>query len=290
MTCFEVVPQGRTSQLSLQIRAEGDPDGIRILDRKKAALAEASRLVALAKLRLKSAEIASADFDSLLNELAAVEKLETGKGSSTVPGRKNYRRKAGKRRKSSSVLGPTLFVDEAGRSEGIAAARSDESFALGAVSMTSEAVDDYIQAADDIKLAFFGDNTVTLHEPDMSRRTQPFHFSGDLSKALEFDQAIRALVAESDFTAFAVGVRKGALSAEFSGQRPDPYLPASVYDLAIHLLVERYVDYLAYHPDRPRAAIVMESQEAKPDALHQLTVSETVAYGTQWVDPRAFQN
>ena len=277
------------SESVLNESQRGDPQGSRIADRKKAAFSEASRLLALAESQLSKVDITGIGFEVIRNELAALEKSVTGSGSRVVEGRKTYPRKRHQSRSVGQVPKRFLFIDEAGRAEQSLSKRGDDWFALGAVSMTGEAVDRYIQEADYIKTMFLSDSAVTFHEPEMRQRTLMFHFGGDCRKQEQFDEALAALISNSEFTAFGVGIRKGSLSTLRNRNVGDPYLPLEVYDLGLHLLVERYVHYLAYNPARLRASIVMESQEAHPDALHQLTVSETIAQGTQWVSPKGFQ-
>lgn len=267
----------------------GDPDGQRIAMRKAAALTEAARLTALAESRLRLAEINELDFTSLRNEIAALEKQITGVGSREVEGRRRYR---GKKRYGRSALpGNDLFffVDESGSWKPPSIEGDDDWFALGAIAMTKGAVDRYIAFADEVKVLFFDHNTVTFHEPQMRRGEEPFHFLGNDKERARLSNAVNLLVTEADFTAFGVGIRKRELFKNAIPSLTDPYLPTDPYPLALHLLLERFVDFLAYHPNRPRATIVMESQAAHLDALHQLTVAETVAKGTQYVSPQGFE-
>ena len=155
--------------------------------------------------------------------------------------------------------------------------------------MTKDAVARYTAAADEIKMVFFEDPCITFHEPQMRRGVMRFDFRGDEAKGEGFGNAVDFLVSQAEFTAFAVGVRKRELTSDSVAMSRDAHLPAEPYALALHLLLERFVDYLAYHPDRPKASIIMESQEAHLDALHQQTVAETIAYGTQYVAPQGFQ-
>ena len=60
-----------------------------------------------------------------------------------------------------------------------------------------------------------------------------------------FDQAIDRLVEETNFVAFGVGVRKELFVEDFVESGVDPWLPTDVYALAIIMLLERYIDFLA---------------------------------------------
>ena len=123
----------------------------------------------------------------------------------------------------------------------------------------------------------------------MRRGETRFDFRGDEAKREQFANAVDLLVSEAEFAAFGVGIRKRELARSSTVLSMDSHLPAEPYALALHLLLERFVDYLAYRPDRPKASITMESQESHLDALHQQTVAETIAYGTQYVAPQGFQ-
>ncbi len=105
----------------------------------------------------------------------------------------------------------------------------------------------------------------------------------------EFDAAVNRLVRESDFVVFGVGIRKRAFEEEFVQQGLDPYLPFDVYALAIHLLLERYVDYLNGQPRPTTGRLTFESQGPKEDAIHQREYVELLVRGTQWVPPSAFR-
>ena len=118
-------------------------------------------------------------------------------------------------------------------------------FAPGGIAMREEAVDNYRVAADEVKLEFFQRKEITFHEPQMRNREGPYYFGGDKNRQAEFDQAIDRLVEETNFVAFGVGVRKELFVEDFVESGVDPYLPTDVYALAIIMLLERYIDFLA---------------------------------------------
>ncbi len=119
----------------------------------------------------------------------------------------------------------------------------EDCFAVGAVAMDTGQEATYKVAADRVKSEYFGTTDITFHEPEMREHTGRYEFGGDVVRQAEFDAAINRLVGESDFVVFGVGIRKRAFEEEFVQQGLDPYLPFDVYALAIHLLLERYVDY-----------------------------------------------
>ncbi len=156
--------------------------------------------------------------------------------------------------------------------------------------MTAGEEQDYCARADDLKRQFFADpDNITLHEPLMRHRDEPFRFEGDADRQQAFDEAVDALVADSRFVAFAVGVRKAAFARDSRTVGADPYLPTDVYSLSLQLLLERFVDYLANHESYPFGSLVLEAQGPRENAQHQLAVAETLVHGTQWVSESAFR-
>lgn len=260
-----------------------------LVQREIAALREASRLVSLAEFRLRGAQITEVDFLPLRNRLSTMEKSVSGRGAGKTQGRRRYRAKRGRGRPRSPATEFCLFIDESGSWLPPTEMDCDDWFALGAVAMSRDAVNRYTAAADETKVAYFGDQQITFHEPQMRRGELKFGFGGDKSRMQRFATTVDLLVSEAEFTAFGVGIRKRELwNRALTGQL-DRYLPEDPYALGLHLLLERFVDFLAYHPDRPRASIFMESQQTHQDALHQLTVAQTIVQGTEFVAPQAFQ-
>lgn len=154
-----------------------------------------------------------------------------------------------------------LFIDESGKS----LPGGSPYFALGAIAMTGAEVDRYRRRADKIKRRFFSRRELTFHEPDMRRRIGDFSFGDDPARQLEFDRALRRLVRGTDFLAFGVGIRKAPFAA-FNHSQDDTYLPADMYAVAIHLLLERYVDFRAMSGTvRSHSRVIFESQGPKEE-------------------------
>ena len=122
----------------------------------------------------------------------------------------------------------------------------------------------------------------------LRRSRPPLSFAGDRHRQRAFVEAVDDLVSETNFTAFAVGIRKWALAAD--GSAPNPYLPSGVYEIAMHLLLERYVDYLAHEGQDCRGRVTLEAQESREDAEHHRAYVELLLEGTQWVPDGAFRS
>ena len=102
----------------------------------------------------------------------------------------------------------------------------------------------------------------------MRFRTGTFRLGGSREHQKAFDDDLDALLRATPFVAFGVGIRKSAF-ADFMASGTDPYLPTDVYAIAIQLLLERYVDYLAMSArDEPMGRLKFESQGATEDAHH----------------------
>ncbi len=123
----------------------------------------------------------------------------------------------------------------------------------------------------------------------MRRHETIFGFDGDVARRVAFCDAVDALVASTTFTAFGVAIRKQALDA-FRATETDPYLPWDTYGLAIHLLFERYVDYLAMTEPQSIGRTCFESQGPVEDAQHHLEYNTLLLSGTQWVPSASFRN
>lgn len=190
-----------------------------------------------------------------------------------------------------SRLTDCLFLDESGRA---ALDPKEPVFALGGVSMRENDIAAYVEEADRLKLHFFGRTDVTFHEPHMRKHINDFAFRGNAARQAEFDAAFRALVEATPFKVFGAGIHKEEFRHSFLDQATDHYLPKSVYDLAITLLLERYVDYLATDGERGVARhmgrVHLESIGKREDAEHQAAYTDLLLHGTQFVPEGTFQS
>ena len=236
---------------------------------------------------LKRAGVDPGGCTALIEDLTRQEQLELQRALGRIESRQRFKKHASHpllEKRARNIL----YVDESGKSH--AGGQGPNFFALGAVAIPAEEVDNYCVAANDIKLEFFGRRDVTFHEPDMRQHRSLYHFKGDKQRQEEFDEAIGRLLSETEFTVFGVGIRKGAFQEEFITTGIDPYLPTDVYTVAIIMLLERYVDFLAFSPSKRLGQVSFESQGAKEDAYHQLEYARTILDGTQWVPDSAFRN
>ena len=147
----------------------------------------------------------------------------------------------------------------------------------------------YVMQADDLKLEFFGRTDITFHEPDIRRHRILFSFGGRRGRQRAFCEALDELVAGTGFTLFGVAIRKTAF-ADFIASGGDPHLPPGPYSVAIHVLLERYVDYLATRGDDAFGRVTFESVGPREDAEHHRDYLELLLDGTQWVPDSAFRN
>ncbi len=181
-----------------------------------------------------------------------------------------------------------LYADESGVPKVTSADDAFACFAIGAVAISADEADRYRQRADRLKQDF-GLVGRVFHEPKMSRHEDSFYFGGDRQRQREFDLAVDQLIAETDCTAFAVGVRKRAYERDYVEPGTDPFLPLELYELAVHLLIERIVDYLANDNGYPLGKMTFEARGPREDAELQRAVAEVLVDGTRWVSNRGFQ-
>jgi len=236
---------------------------------------------------LKRADVDASGCAHLIEELAKQEHIELQRAHGHIEPRGRFKGHSPhplleKRPRS------ILYVDESGQSH--PKTKAPHFFAVGAVAVPEEEVDNYCVAANEIKLEFFQRTDITFHEPAMRQHIGPYYFSGDLQRQAEFDRAIERLISQTDFTVFGVGIRKRAFQRDFVETGIDPYLPTDAYAVAIIMLLERYLNFLAFSPSKRLGRVSLESQGPKEDAYHQLEYARTFLDGSQWVPDAAFRN
>jgi hypothetical protein len=183
-----------------------------------------------------------------------------------------------------------LFVDESGKS-GIAHDEAWAVFGLGAIALTAAEASRYCARADALKDTYFGRHDFTFHEPGIRRGHGPYSFAGDTERRASFERELVGIIETSDITTFGVGVRKGAFRRGFVDTKVDPYLPTDVYSLAIQMLLERYVDYVATTgAGRTLSRVTFESQGPLEDAIHQRDYARVLISGTQWINDGTFRD
>ena len=190
-----------------------------------------------------------------------------------------------------------LFVDESGHADDVREYDKDNDFfALGAVAISDDAHEQYRARAEQLKQEFFkGGPGIVLHASELRQAMKgPAEQGGKFALKAgkswpELVQALEELVGQSEFTAFGIIIQKWRFHQDFTEPGEDPFLPRETYDLALHLLLERFTSFLASVPDAPIGSITLESQNPERDARHQLSIAETIAYGTRWVSPEPLQ-
>ena len=265
----------------------GDPKGHRIARRQAMRLAEAASVAHLLKVLLDRADYDSEVCRTLIKDLGGYENSQWVKSLGQVEPRRRFKKRSSQPMQEERQTN-LLFVDESGKSKPEPLAIPTY-FSLGAIAIAPDAAEAYRKEADKLKIDFFGRTDFTFHEPYMRNHNEIYSFGGDDAKRRDFDDAIANLVETTRFTAFGVGVIKQAYE-EFVASDADPYLPTDVYGLAIELLMERYVDYLAFSSEEVMGRVTFESQGPKEDAEHQLGYAKLLLDGTQWVSESDFRN
>lgn len=266
----------------------GDPSGRRLWRAQANKLSEAHAVARVLDILLSDANIGSDLSKQLLAEIEKQEMIALQRAIGPIAPRKRF-----KGQKPHALLENRpincLYVDEAGKS-GKELLTVPRFFSLGAVAIDEGEAQLYCRRADTIKEEFFGTTNHTFHEPRMRNHNGEYYFAGDLGKQSAFDAAIDRLIDETDFTVFGVGIRKNAFQEQFADTGVDPYLPTDAYAVAIILLMERYVDYIASREIRLVGRVTFESQGPLEDAYHQLEYARVLMDGSQWLSPAAFRS
>lgn len=145
-----------------------------------------------------------------------------------------------------------LFVDESGQADDVRKSKgSGDFFALGAIAISAEAHKEYRTRADRLKREFFeGGRNVVLHTSGLRQAMErpprwKSEFTLNAGKSWRgLVRTLERLVEETEFTAFGIIIQKWIFHQEFTKTGKDPFLPRETYDLALHLLLERFVSFL----------------------------------------------
>ena len=180
-----------------------------------------------------------------------------------------------------------LFLDESG--DAATGKGATDWLGLSGIAMTQSDVAAYVEAADILKRRFFGETNLTFHEPQMRHRQGRFSFEQDHAKQRAFSEAISQLADEAEFVAFGVGIRKAELVRLAEAEPEVRPFQIDIYGVAIHLMAERFVEYLAPRSKRPaQGTFVFEAQTRHEDARHQRSLIETLLGGSPGIAQPAF--
>ena len=266
----------------------GDPYGRRLWRARANKLSEAHAMARVLDILIADAEMETDLSKQLLAYIEKQEMIALQRAHGPIAPRKRF-----KGQKPHALLENRpvnrLYVDEAGKSTREPPS-SPRFFSLGAVAIDETEFARYCERANSIKQEFFGTTNHTFHEPRMRNHNGEYYFEGDVGKQNEFDSAIDRLIDETDFTVFGVGIRKSAFQEQFVDTGVDPYLPTDAYAVAIVLLLERYVDYIAFREPRLVGRVTFESQGPREDAYHQFEYARILMEGSQWLAPAAFRS
>lgn len=262
-----------------------DLEGRRIAGRQSVLAEEAARFADCLAILMRRAGVDSASADEIAKSLRTTAVDLEARSTGRIEPRKKYKGAGSPLVEGRPVN--CLFLDESGAS---APRASEGIFALAGLAISEPDAADYIERANSIKRRFFGTVEMTFHEPMMRKLNGPYWFRGDRKQQNHFALEMRDLVKETPFVCFGVGIRKEAYQTEFIEAGVDPYLPTKIYDLAIMLIMERYVDYLAMSTERRIGRMMLESIGAREDAEHQAAYADVLLHGTQFLSESGFQS
>ena len=180
---------------------KGDPEGRRLAQERAALLSEAGRVALVLEALLERAGHDTQACKDLVKVLTKSEESELHRGYGRIEPRKRFKRKGTGAPLLERRTRNLIYIDESGKSiPQPLTFRHPPFFALGAVAMQQEEVDNYCASADEIKLEFFGRKDFSFHEPLMRDREEDhrfgvsYHFGGDSDRQKEFDSALDGLV------------------------------------------------------------------------------------------------
>ena len=282
------VESGKLLVIMDEERRRGDPAGRRLWRAKATKLSESYAVAQLLGSMLSDTGVDAGLCERLLAEIKRQELNARQRGEGRIEPRKRYKGQSSRAVQENRPVN-CLYIDESGVSNP-ELLDTPKFFALGAVAIDEEEAGRYCERADAIKQKFFQTTDFTFHEPAMRQHDGPYYFDGDTAKQREFDAAIDQLIDDTDFTVFGVGIRKGDFQWQFVDTGTDPYLPTDAYAVAIVMLMERYVDYMATERTDRIGRITLENQGPKEDADHQMEYARLLISGSQWVAPAAFRS
>lgn len=190
---------------------------------------------------------------------------------------------------------PDIFVKpKKGKIHPHALQQTRQPFVLSGIAITNESMEKYIVSANELKLQYGIPTGISFHEPDMRKGFNEFKFDGQ-EKQRSFNRALRELVASTEFFAFAIAIRKDFYLDELkkrdltSISEIDPHLPSDIYELAIYLIMERFINFLHSSGSSPKPRITFEAQGGKENAIHQRAVANLQIYGTRYITDSEFR-
>ena len=265
----------------------GDQEGRRLHRWRAQRLSEAGRIAGLLDRLLRRAQLHYADLDQLVRRIGQAEQAELEAAHGRVESRKRFGGATAQPLLSRRTRN-FLFVDESGSSRPNVDGK-DDFLALAGIGIHPNAAAAWAVKSAEIKRTFNLPPWAVFHEPDMRSRTVMWGFGADAHRQTDFDRALLDALEATPFTVFGAGIRKQAFG-RLRVESGDPYLPVDVYSMAIELLLERYIDFVAMSAEpRPMGRLKFESQGALEDAHHAREYVHVLIEGTQWIAGGAFR-
>jgi len=265
----------------------GDQEGKRLHRWRAQRLSEAGRVAGLLDRLLRRAELRDADLEVLMRRIGQAEQAELEAAHGRVESRKRFGGATAQPLLSRRTRN-FLFVDESGSSRPNVDGK-DDFLALAGIAIDPAAAAAWTLTSAELKRSFNLPPWAVFHEPDIRNRTGMWGFGANVRRQTDFDEALLEALTGTPFAVFGAGIRKQAFG-RLRVESGDPYLPVDVYSMAIELLLERYVDFLAMCAEpRPMGRLKFESQGALEDAHHAREYVHVLVEGTQWIAGGAFR-
>lgn len=266
----------------------GDPEGRRRARQRALKLSEANRLANRLRALLEDARFPFDGLTAMQTQMSDHERVEWQRAQGRIESRRKHSLAStatGAKERALSFL----FVDESGV-PWPQPHRQNDVLALGGVALTEQEIARYQSAVRQLKLEFWNQEDIVLHEPMLRKHKGIFYFDGDTDLQKRFCQWYAELLDGLDFIVFGVSIRKSSFASPSFLQQGDDYFPADAYGIAIHLLLERYTDYLASSSPTGLGNVSFERQGPREDAVHQFEYARLLVQGTQWVSATEFRH
>ena len=171
-----------------------------------------------------------------------------------------------------------LYMDESGDHGLINLDSNFPVFLLCGMLVSEDAYVKMRDTVNTIKKKFWGNKTVIFHSRDIRKCEKEFQILFDLDLKASFYEKINAVIANSDYTIFASGIRKDKYIKTYGRLSND------VYELSLSFIIERTIFYLdSLRDTQKELSIIIEKRGPKEDKKLDEHFQRLLARGTGYV-------
>jgi hypothetical protein len=155
-------------------------------------------------------------------------------------------------------------------------------FLLCACLFEVKAYTDFAERLKALKQHYLGRTDLSLVSSQIRRREGVFSFLSGEDRRCQFQEAIAAMIRETDFLIFAAAIDKNRL---WSRYKDNAYSP---YDLSLAFIMKRVATHLSGAGARVRT--IAECRGPRPDNDLRLEFARLLRMGTRWVSAERMQD